>query len=480
MEGSSNRLPVAPAPRSEERDALASWLCASALVLGLVRFWRLGDWSLWLDEVYTWGDAHGAGMGNPAGYRFVRAVVEALGEGPTETALRLAPAVAGFLCVPLTAWAFHPLAGRRRAWLAALVVSASAWQVQWAQTARFYTMAQLVSLAGSGVALRGAITGRGARWAAGLLVAAVGAIFHPLAALLCASLAVAGVALPPGDVPGDRRTIRRASLGLVVLGLAASPIAFTRFWQEYAASKAVGDAAAGLQHFVLATGACMTPGVLLLALGGAIVGFVRRDRRAGFLTVVCLMNAALLALASTRAVVTAQYAFTLFPWVALVGAWPVGLRGISSRRWRAFAWSGLAVLPLLVGLILYVTVEHGQRGRWREAVALVDELRDPTDLIASTPAVVPEFYLTGANETEVRHSDVVLQIDRWGPDRLEPWLRSGRDGWVIVRNDYMQQMTGPQRARVRRLLEDECSLVERFTAPTLGRDLSIDVWRMGH
>ena len=113
-------------------------------------------------------------------------------------------------------------------------------------------------------------------------------------------------------------------------------------------------------------------------------------------------------------------------------------------------------------------------------MALVDELRDPTDLIASTPAVVPEFYLTGANETEVRHSDVVLQIDRWGPDRLEPWLRSGRDGWVIVRNDYMQQMTGPQRARVRRLLEDECSLVERFTAPTLGRDLSIDVWRMGH
>ena len=89
------------------------------------------------------------------------------------------------------------------------------------------------------------------------------------------------------------------------------------------------------------------------------------------------MNAALLALASTRAVVTAQYAFTLFPWVALVGAWPVGLRGISSRRWRAFAWSGLAVLPLLVGLILYVTVEHGQRGRWREAVALVDELPTP-------------------------------------------------------------------------------------------------------
>lgn len=479
MEGPSNRPPAALGPLSAERDALASWLCASALLVGLARFLRLGDWSLWLDEVYTWGDAHGAAMNNPAGYQVVKAVVDALGEGPTETALRLAPAVAGFLCIPLTAWAFHPLAGRRRAGLAALVVASSAWQVQWAQTARFYTMAQLLTLVGSGLALRGVRAGRGVQWVAGLLVAAGGAIFHPLAVLLCASLVVAAFVLPPGDERGDRRAIRRASLGLLLAGLAASPIAFTRFWQGYAASKAVGDAVAGLEHFVLATGASMTPGVLLMALGGAIVGFAGRDRRAGFLTVVCLLNGALLALASTRAVVTAQYAFTLFPWVALLGAWPVGLRASRSRPGPAVAWSGLAVLPLLVGLFLHFTVEHGQRGRWREAVALVEELRDPTDLIASTPAVVTEFYLTGSNETEVRHSDSVLQLDRWGPGRLEPWLRSGREGWVIVRNDYLQQMTGHQRARVRRLLDEECRLVKRFASPALGRDLSIDVWRMG-
>ena len=88
------------------------------------------------------------------------------------------------------------------------------------------------------------------------------------------------------------------------------------------------------------------------------------------------MNAALLALASTRAVVTAQYAFTLFPWVALVGAWPIGVRSLRAPV-AGVRVVGLAVLPLLVGLILYVTVEHGQRGRWREAVALVDELRTP-------------------------------------------------------------------------------------------------------
>ncbi|MEE2939574.1 MAG: hypothetical protein VX460_04245 [Planctomycetota bacterium] len=479
MERPSHRPPAAPAPWSEAQDALADWLRALALAVGLVRFLRLGDWSLWLDEVFAWGDAHGAAMQNPAGYAVIKAVVEALGEGPTETALRLAPAVAGYLCVPLTAWAFAPLAGRRRAWLAAVVVAASAWQVQWAQTARFYTMAQLVTLAGAGLALRGALAGRGARWAAGLLVTAAGALFHPLALALSASLGLAALALPPGEHPEDRSAVRRATLALGLAGVAAAPVVWTRVWLEYSASKGVQDAVGGLTHFVLASGASMTPGVLLLALGGACVGTVTRDRGAGFLTLVCLLNTALLSLASTRAVVTAQYAFTLFPWVALLGAWPIGVRGARSRGGAALAWSGLAVLPLLAGLFLYVSVEHGQRGRWREAVALVEELREPTDLIASTPAVVAEFYVTGATETDVRHSDAVLQLDRWGAGRLEPWLRSGRDGWIIVRNDYLMQMSGEQRARVRRLLGERCALIRRFPVPALGRDLSIDVWRMG-
>ncbi len=479
MEGPSHRPPAAPAPSSTGRDALAAWLRVSALVVGLVRFLKLGSWSLWLDEVYTWGDAHSAAMQNPAGYRVIRAVVEALGEGPTEAALRLAPAVAGFVCVPLTAWAFTPFAGRRRAWLAALVVASSAWQVQWSQTARFYTMAQLVTLVGAGLALRGALAGRGARWAAGLLIAAAGALFHPLALVLCAGLGLAALALPPGELPEDRAAVRKATFVLALVGLAAAPVMWTRVWQRYSASKGVEDAVAGLQHFVLATGASMTPGVLLLALGGAWVGLAARDRRAGFLALVCSLNAALLALASTRAVVTAQYAFTLFPWVALLASWPIGVRALRSRGGPALAWSGVAVLPLLAGLFLYLTVERGQRGRWREAVALVEELRDPTDLIASTPAVVAEFYLTGATETDVRHGDAVLQLDQWGARRLEPWLRSGRVGWIIVRNDYLQQMSREQRARVRRLMEEECALVRRFPVPALGRDLSIDVWRMG-
>ena len=110
-----------PEPHSDQdgstREGLASVgpfrvhfpeaLLAAAILLGLVRFVRLGASSLWFDEVLTWGDAHasGAGPSNRLGYLIVRWTVELLGHGPTEGALRFAPALAGWLAIPLTAWA---------------------------------------------------------------------------------------------------------------------------------------------------------------------------------------------------------------------------------------------------------------------------------------------------------------------------------------------------------------------------------------
>lgn len=473
-------LPVERAPAGRGWDAAARALYVVALLVALVRFVRLGDWSLWIDEVLTWGDAHGVagGLKNPVGYWIVRQTVEAVGEGPTEAALRLAPALFGFLCVPLTAWAFAPLAGARRASLAALVVAASAWQVQWAQTARFYTMAEVLSLAGAGLAIRGALRGRPLGWIAGIAVAGAGVLFHPHAAPLAAAMVAAGLLAPLASDPEAARRLRRATALLVGLGLAATPLLW-QAWSRYAADKPATGALSGLSHFVLATVSSVTPGVLALALGGLLVGAGGRERGVWFVAAVCLVNVLVLCVLSTRAVVTSQYAFSVFPWVALLAAWPIGSAGVRRVRGLATGWGLAALVPLLAGLFLYMTVEYGQRARWREAVALVEELRDPTDLVAATPAVVAEFYLTGAVETDVRRADAVLQIDRWGAHRLDEWLRSGRDAWIIVRNDYLNQMWDDQRAHVRRLLSEECRLVKSFPVHALGRDLSIDVWRMG-
>ena len=81
-------------PASEPRDR-GLLLFLLALVLGAVRFWKLGEWSLWIDEALPVADYTNrpASAGNPVGYLLIRATVEALGGRPDEYALRFLPAL---------------------------------------------------------------------------------------------------------------------------------------------------------------------------------------------------------------------------------------------------------------------------------------------------------------------------------------------------------------------------------------------------
>src|SRR6188768_1048461 len=108
-----------PQPRGPNPDRYWVWFLGTALALGLLRFFRLGDWSLWIDEAYTLNDSRDvlAGLarpGNPLGYWAAGWTMRLLGD-QGEFALRLSSALAGWLAIPLTFWAFLPFAGRRRA-----------------------------------------------------------------------------------------------------------------------------------------------------------------------------------------------------------------------------------------------------------------------------------------------------------------------------------------------------------------------------
>ena len=101
---------AAPAARTgDERpgsDSLALGLLLVALGLGLLRFWRLSEWSLWYDEAATWFDFQASlaspEIHNALGYRAIGWAVGLCGGDPTEFNLRILPALAGWLVIPLT------------------------------------------------------------------------------------------------------------------------------------------------------------------------------------------------------------------------------------------------------------------------------------------------------------------------------------------------------------------------------------------
>ncbi len=465
---------------------LTPWVLGAALILGLLRFVRLGQWSLWLDEVFTWGDANlGVGLDNSLGYDIIRLTVNALGGDPTEAALRLTPAIAGYMAIPLTFWAFLPLAGGLRAATAALVVAVSAWEIQWSQTARFYTMVQVLGLVGGGFAIRGILAPRVTLTVLGLCVAALGVFFHLQGALLGGAIGLAAFLFPPTTNPESKRSARLSFLVVAVPGLLASPFVWSVF-QKYLAKKSIEDPLAGVAHFALTTGSFVTPTIAAVALGAWILALVGRDAAPSFVGTVAVLGGLILAVLAGTAKVSAQYAFAFFPWIALLAAWPIGAnsqgrasngREVVGSPAMRFAWLLVLVLPLLSQVAVYFTVGNGQRAKWREAVELVAARRTSSDVIVGAPAPVVEFYLTGGRETDVRQHDVVIQLDRFSPYPYREIEQTGRTAWFVVRNDYNLSLSKDDRDGLTHFLSEKCRMIQHFPVHVEARDLSITVWR---
>lgn len=467
------------------RDRVALALLAAALVVGLLRFVRLGEWSLWIDEALTLSDAlHGKGADNPLGYWLLGLVAEARGGRPDEWALRIVPALFGYLSIPLSVWALRPIAGLRAASAGALIVSASSWHVYWSQNARFYTLAAFLTLLGAGLVLRGLARGRVAPALAGLAVAGSSALAHPTALLVPAALVAAPLVLLLLGRGLDRRvTLAMGLVGLLALFLLVGwASGLVVHWQDVRGS---GNPA----HFLLTAGFHLTP--WLLAGGGLGALWALRTGHRGLqaLAVVVALGLGLALATSFGARMTAQYVFAFLPWLAVLAAAPlatadglarggvsrpVGARAVADG-WLQLATVALLVVPALVSTGLYLTVRHGERWRWREAYAHVFENRRPGDMIFGMAAPVGEYYLT-ARRSEVRDPVELVYLDRFRSEVPGRWDRRGRRAWFVVNEEDLYDWAPAQRAQMRRILREDCRLVASFPLEVESRDLSVLVY----
>lgn len=481
-------------PTPEAPDRVARLMFFLAVALGALRFFRLGRWSLWIDEAFTLADYHhgldDGQIGNPWGYLAIGRLIETLGLSSDEFALRLLPAACGWLTIVLTYWAFAPAAGKRPAAAAALVVAASTWHLFWSQSARFYTLALVPCLLGSGLLLRGLRAASPVKAVLGLALAGLAALFHPAAVLLLPALVV-GTWLPIlvgfERSRSARRTAGLLTAILLIASLAISPWAL-EILKQYEWNKAGGSTA----HFVLTTGFYITP---LLATGAAFGALWGLARRSSFALFAFGVTGALIlegALASLGVTVTAQYVFWVLPFVAVVACQPLTRRrtksevrkraaaGTPDRRLHpAAAWGYLAllVLPGLANTGLYFFVRNGERSHWREAYEYVWNQRAPDDLIMGLAAPVGEYYLS-PGRTLLRHPRQVGWFDSWRATAKLPqqWARQGRRTWYVIRPEWLKGFARDDREAIEKMLREECRLEKSFPLWVESRDLSLEVY----
>ncbi len=491
-------------------DRVELGLALLAFLAAAVPFLGLGRPSLWLDEGLTWQDALAPGGNyNRLGYALVRWTVEALGGLPTEAHLRFAPAVAGFLAVVATAWAFRPLVGGRCAAAAALVVALSPWHVYWAQNARFYSLVELCTVAGAGLAMRGLAATDARGWAvvrlgAALALFALGALFHLQALLALGAFGLALIAVRPSlrtlgagaeRAPDPARRERQTRLAVrlgvaavVLLAVLARPA--LEVFQRYAFAKGGGGGLSGAAHALRAIGFTLGPGLGAAFLCGAALAW-RAPRRTGrwAALVPCLGVGAVLALGFVTTT-TAQYALWCLPWFAAVAVWPLQRGALLGTPVRALGYLLIVVGPLAASTGLQLGVRHGDRPRWREAIALVEARRQPGDLVVSLPGTLAEHYAALGTFAEgapadlcellapTRVPDRAAGVDTFHPRPHERPARDGRTVWLVVRPDFLLTWRSPaERARFQAFLRDSCRLEGRFPVRIDARDLDLEVWR---
>lgn len=465
----------------------------AAILVALVRFVRLGHWSLWIDESLTWTDWHtgitGGEIRNPAGYALIAFAVRALGGVPDEFALRFLPALVGLACVPLTWLAFRRCAGDRRAAVAALLLAASSWHVYWSQNARFYTLAQAAALLGTWLYLRG--LARASTWRAvlGLIVVASGAAFHPSVALLLPALVVAPFVLTFVRVPLDepsRRVARRCLAAGIVVALVGSKWAWDA-WQTYRYQKPNGpslaEIASSFAHYAKTTGFFVTPLLATGALCGAWFAWKRREREALFVAIVIAICLVAALAAATVVRVSAQYVFFLLPWIVLLACIPLEGAGATRAERRpaslagagGFAYVALLFVPAFVSTLLYLTVRQGERPQWRDAYQFVWNERHEGDLVLGMHATVGEYYAS-PRSVDLRHPMQIGWLDDYHAHEPRTWSNYPRRAWFVVNPEDFLDWNRDNAAAFQRMLREECRLVKVFPLYVESRDLSVWVY----
>ncbi|QDU67440.1 glycosyltransferase family 39 protein [Engelhardtia mirabilis] len=490
------------------RDPLALGLGVLALLLGTVRFVKLGEWGLWIDEAFTLADSlHGGGFSNPMGYALYERFLSGLGRRATEFDLRLLPALAGWACIPALWWALRPGFGARASSAAALLLATSSWHLYWSQSARFYTLAMVLSILGVGVAMRAFRRESWVLLLVGIGLAGSAALAHPTAVFVIPGLVVAPLVLRRMGRDCGQALVRTAVAVLVVGALLGTGWGITLIgkWGN------IKPDSASPAHLALTTGFYATPLLGAAALAGAALA--TRRRQAGGLVALSIVVSGLgLALIASLVVrVAAQYVFLLLPWLVTLAVLPLASETERPEgepdldeddeeeepRWRrrarldegrpparrallrrplvATGWVAVLTLPALTNCLLYLGPRHGERPRWKDAYLTVFDQRHVGDLVLGMAAPVGEYYLS-PNRTDLRDMREVVYLDKFRANVPVFWDRFARRTWFVVNLEELEEWDSVDRQRMQRILREDCRLVADFPLNVESRDLSVSVY----
>ena len=416
------------------------WLILFTLLAAALRFYKMGEWSFWIDEIYTVNHAiahfstpdlilaHIPPARNWIPVSVIMTAAALNVWGISEWSARLASVAIGMLSIPILFFPTRKMFGHWVALIAVLLLAVSPWHLYWSQNARFYTSLLLFYSLALAVFHFGLERNKPGYFVVfyGLLYLAFSerlfAFFiFPVIGVYLLSLWIFKFEKPQG------LTLRNMLLmGLPILAAGAIEL---YSWIANGESRFFADFGWFFLYrnddpVRLLGNISFNIGIPLMILG-LFSGFVlvRRKDRAGLLmTVNAVVPLVILVAANPFIFTKDRYVFMiLFSWIVLAA---VAIHELISQTSELQKWLAIGVLALLLAeaggdAVLYYRTNHGNRAEWKTAFSIIEEQSQSEDLVVTYWPEFGPFYL---DREFIQYEDIDVAT----------LLNSGRRYWFVI------------------------------------------------
>ncbi len=450
------------------------------LLAAALRFYKLGEWSFWIDEIYTINHAtshfssgdlilqHIPPARNWVPVSIILTAQTMNAWGVNEWSARLTSMVIGILTIPILYMPTKRIFGRRVALIALLLLAITPWHIFWSQNARFYTALMLFYSLALFVFYFAIEQNRPLYFISFYILFYLAMSERLIAVLLLPVIFVYLLLLwlLPFEKP--------AGFNLRNVIILSAPLILFLIYETYLFA-VTGDFIFEVDLELLAPpidnpirlliviAFSIGIPILCLAFFNGIFLFSKKSRAGLFFLTAAILPPAMIAMANPFFFVVERYAFvTLFFWIALAAKGISALFAITNKYAIALSFGVLFILlaDAAGDNLFYYQINHGNRLEWRESVGYVQERMDNGDVVVSTRAPLAGYYL----------SQDVLEFQELSPDDLETidapiWFIMDYPGIWHGRHDskaWMEEHAQLLQFTFLRVMEENSLLIYRF------------------
>jgi hypothetical protein len=404
-----------------------------------IRFYHLGMWPLWSDEILTlihsfphrnFSVGYSIMYTNPLPWLAHFVTARLFGSSPLTT--RIWPFLVGVASIPTIWMVARSVGGRRVAIWSTALLTVAPWHVLQSQNARHYTLQMLLAMLLFHAVYQGMERNQTRDHVSALVVGLLLVLTRPSSVYMF-SVVVAYPALIyviPSMWPA--KVNWRAVLAVACANVVYSVVSYIHTLYVYPDIATWGHSPFNVVGVAIYY---FTPTVIAIATVTALVGMVARNRLVVFLSIYAFLPVIMVTVTAAVHFGTGIVAFMSLPALLMLIAWTIAeLRQRVGHEGKHLVLAlGLGVIALFAGrTVLYLTVEYGHRPRLRDAGEYLAQHVQPTDRIYASFGMAEDALEDVLREFDHANGVQMFETDAETPSRFD----STAVTWFVVEDVY--------------------------------------------